>query len=91
MGFAAFLAWNGLCSYLLDYKDYAYIPNTIFKSGIAVLYGIVGVFPVAMGIAVLTSVYMSGFFRMKDQWSALFTMFYYMFGDADFDVLMGAN
>ena len=91
MGFAAFMAWNGLCSYLVHYKDYAYIPNTIFKSGVAVLYGIVGVFPVAMGIATLTSVYMSGFFRMKDQWTALFTMYYYMFGDADFDVLYGAN
>ena len=28
---------------------------------------------------------------MKDQWTALFTMFYYMYGDADFDVLYGAN
>ena len=59
LGFAAFLAWNGLASYLVHYKDYAYIPNTIFKSGVAVLYGIIGVFPVAMGLAVLTSVYMS--------------------------------
>jgi hypothetical protein len=91
LGFAAFLAWIGLVSYLVHYKDFAYIPNTIFQSGVAVLYGLAGVFPLAMGIATLTSVYMSHFFRMKDQWSALFTMFYYMLGDADFDVLYGAN
>lgn len=91
LGFAAFMAWNGLASYLVHYKDYAYIPNTIFTSGVAVLYGIIGIFPVAMGLAIITSIQMGYFFRMKDPFSALFTMYYYMYGDADFDVLYGAN
>lgn len=55
------------------------------------MYSFVGIIPLAFGLAYYHSIVMSSFFRMKDFSTALFTMYYYMNGDASFDVLYGAD
>ena len=52
--------------------------------------GLIGVMPAFIGFAVITTTYLHPYFRFKNLWETLFTMFYNMFGDTSFDTFYGA-
>lgn len=91
MGLATFLAWGTLNSYIMHYQNYAYLPNTVLRSIRSVLNGIIGIFPIAFGLACFMGVSMSWHFRFKDAWTALFSMSYFACGDTVFDSLYGSD
>jgi hypothetical protein len=73
------------------YKDYAFIPTTIFNSSVAVANGLVGILPLFMGLAVITNTFLYNNFRFDSISSTMFTLFYNGFGDTVFDTFYGAQ
>jgi hypothetical protein len=90
LGVATLISWMSLNDYLTYYRDYAFIPNTMIQSSIAVANGLIGVFPVFAGLAILTNMYLYSYFRFETISATFFTMFYNMFGDTVFDTFYGA-
>ena len=91
LGIATLISWVSLNDYLTHYRKYAFIPNTIIQSSIAVANGLVGIFPFFAGFAVLTNMYLYPYFRFQTISATFFTMFYNMFGDTAFDTYYGAQ
>ena len=52
--------------------------------------GLIGVFPLFAGFAVMTNMYLYPYFRFETISATFFTMFYTMFGDTAFDTFYGA-
>jgi hypothetical protein len=63
LGIATLFSWVSLNDYLMYYKDYAFLPRTIFHSSLAVANGLVGVMPLFIGFAILTNTYLYKCFR----------------------------
>ena len=55
MGYATFLAWFSLNGYLNFSSNYAYVVKTLMFSAKAVANGLIGIAPVAIGIAMFST------------------------------------
>ena len=91
IGFASFLCFISLNSYLTKLKDYSYLPNTLMRSSGTVLKGLFGILHIFIGIAALCSTIIGSHFRYQDTFRSMFTIFYGMFGDTMFDAYIGAQ
>jgi hypothetical protein len=91
MGYATFLAWFSLNGYLNFSQKYANVIKTLMYSAKSVANGLVGIAPVAVGMAMFSTTILFYQFRFKDFPNALMTMFYIMNGDTMFDTITGIN
>jgi hypothetical protein len=66
IGIATLLSCLTLNSYLLFDKNFSYLPGTLIHSSKDVFYGLVGIFPVIVGLAIYSSVVLNYHFRFKD-------------------------
>lgn len=91
MGIATLLAWFSLNQYLVFDKQYAYLPNTLIHSSKAVINGIIGIFPIFLGTAYISTAVMFTDFRFRKVQNAAFAQFYIMNGDTMFDTMTSLN
>lgn len=85
------LLWLSLTKYLLQSSYFSTFPKTIVASTGVVFNGLMGILPVAIGIAFFTTVNLYSIFRHKTFQEAFMTMFYTMNGDTLFDALFEAH
>ena len=76
LGLANILLWISVNGYYLYNRNYDKVPITFLYSAKAVFQGFMGILPVCIGVAVMTSIMFAQMFKYKDPLSALFTMFY---------------
>jgi hypothetical protein len=89
IGAASLLSCWSLNTYLMIMPDYSYLPATIIFSSREVFNGLVGIFPLMIGLAIYSSTMLGDHFRFKDPANAFMTMFYITFGDTMFDTITG--
>lgn len=91
LGFGNLLLWWSLNKYLRFSKDYSSLPRVFISSSNAVFSGLAGVFPLIMGVSILSTIIMFRNFRFKDTITTIFTFFYMMQGDTFFDTGTNSN
>lgn len=85
LGIGNLLLWWSLNKYLRFSKDYSSLPRVFLSSSTFVFTGLAGVFPLIMGISILSTIVMFWNFRFKDTITTIFTFFYMIQGDTYFD------
>ena len=90
LGVANLLLWWALNKYLRFSKDYAFLPATFVSSATELGNAFIGILPLIIGLSWLSSVMMFSSFRFMNLEQSLFTFFYLINGDTQFDSFTNA-